>query len=586
MSINLFPAPKELRVGGEGVGFDAPVARRQVTSLPAEGFEITIGPEGVRVDYADPNALRYAEATLAQIRAQAQQGWPGLWLRDAPDFAVRGLMLDVSRDRVPTRETLARLVELLAIGRMNHLELYTEHAFAYREHECVWRNASPITPDDVRWLDAHCRERGIELVANQNCFGHLERWLAHEPYRARAEAPEGWNVAGGGQRAPAVLAPTEENARFALELVRELLESFTSRQVNIGCDETFELGRGHSRIEVATRGRGRVYLDHLQRLLAGLHGDGCEVLFWGDILRNHPELVPELPREKTIALAWHYEAPLDAATLPEDVQTRLAGFGMDARALRGFEAQVPAFADAGLPFWVCPGTSSWNSLVGRWANARENLLDAARVGRARGAPGLLLTDWGDNGHLQPPSVSFAPLLFAAALGWGVERHAALDVARVLDERVFAGASGLGAVYLDVADAYTQTGLQGFNASPLVAGLLSRASLLDFGELDPQATNALVERLDEASARAAALSPSSAEGELCVRELRQAIRLARHGAWRLLLTHGCASPTDAELRRDLAEGIEEQRACWLARSRPGGLADSLARLEATLDTYGE
>jgi hypothetical protein len=72
----------------------------------------------------------------------------------------------------------------------------------------------------------------------------------------------------------------------------------------------------------------------------------------------------------------------------------------------------------------------------------------------------------------------------------------------------------------------------------------------------------------------------------VRELRQAIRLARHGAWRLLLTHGCASPTDAELRRYLTEGIEEQRACWLARSRPGGLADSLARLEATLDTYGE
>jgi len=29
---------------------------------------------------------------------------------------------------------------------------------------------------------------------------------------------------------------------------------------------------------------------------------------------------------------------------------------------------------------------------------------------------------------------------------------------------------------------------------------------------------------------------------------------------------------------LATAIQEQRACWLARARPGGLADSVARLE--------
>jgi len=585
VSLELFPAPKELRRVGEGAGFDAPVIERPDPSLPAEGFEIAIDRRGVRIGHADANGLRYATAALAQIRAQSRDGWPGLRLRDAPDFPVRGYMLDVSRDRVPTRETLARLVDLLALGRMNHLELYTEHAFAYREHERVWRDASPITPDDVRWLDARCRERGIELVANQNCFGHMERWLAHDAYRGRAEAPEGWNAPGGGRRGPSVLAPTPENARFALALVRELLESFGSRRVNIGCDETFELGRGASRLDVARRGRGRVYLEHLQRLLSGLHADGCEVLFWGDILRNHPELVAELPRQDTIALAWHYEAPLDAAALPGPVRERLERFGNDERALRGFATQVEAFAEAALPFWVCPGTSSWNSLLGRWSNARENLLDAARVGRARGARGLLLTDWGDNGHLQPPSVSFAPLLLAAGLGWGVDAHAQLELAAPLDRLAFKGADGLADVYLEVADAYRATGLTAFNASPLFAGLLSRGSLVQFGELDPDATRALVERLDAAAERAGALAAKDAEGALCARELRQAIRLARHGAWRLLLTHGHASPSDAELRCDLAEAIEEQRACWLARSRPGGLPDSLARLEATLETYG-
>ena len=65
---------------------------------------------------------------------------------------------------------------------------------------------------------------------------------------------------------------------------------------------------------------------------------------------------------------------------------------------------------------------------------------------------------------------------------------------------------------------------------------------------------------------------------------QAARLARHGAWRQLRAAGLACPSDAELRADLADAIEEQRVCWLQRSRPGGLADSVRRLEETLTTY--
>ena len=70
----------------------------------------------------------------------------------------------------------------------------------------------------------------------------------------------------------------------------------------------------------------------------------------------------------------------------------------------------------------------------------------------------------------------------------------------------------------------------------------------------------------------------------VRELQQALRLARHGAWRLARQTGLESPAPASLERDLAEAIEEQRACWLASSRPGGLRDSVARLEQKLSEY--
>ena len=97
--------------------------------------------------------------------------------------------------------------------------------------------------------------------------------------------------------------------------------------------------------------------------------------------------------------------------------------------------------DHGQDFWVVPGTSSWNSLVGRIDNAIPNLLDAAEVGRARGAGGYLITDWGDNGHLQPPSVSFGPLVFGGAVSWSLDANRELDLNAVLDRYVFDDASG-------------------------------------------------------------------------------------------------------------------------------------------------
>jgi len=234
---------------------------------------------------------------------------------------------------------------------------------------------------------------------------------------------------------------------------------------------------------------------------------------------------------------------------------------------------------------VCPGTSSWNSLVGRWPNARANCLDAAEQGAAHGAQGFLLTDWGDHGHLQPPSISFAPLLHAAAVAWNPAAHRELDVATALDLHVFADeARVLGALCEEIGAAGDATGVRALNASPLFAALVPSSNVRAFGRGEPAQLARVAERLDLARERLAGARPRCADGDLVVRELAQAIRLARHGASRMLREAGGDVPSDESLRRDLEDAIEEQRACWRLRSREGGLADSVARLEATLALY--
>jgi len=96
-------------------------------------------------------------------------------------------MLDISRNKVPSMATLYSLVDLLAGLKINHLQLYTEHTFAYAAHREVWADASPMTAEEVLLLDSYCRERFIELAPNQNSFGHLQGWLRLPRYREMAE---------------------------------------------------------------------------------------------------------------------------------------------------------------------------------------------------------------------------------------------------------------------------------------------------------------------------------------------------------------------------------------------------------------
>jgi hypothetical protein len=300
----------------------------------------------------------------------------------------------------------------------------------------------------------------------------------------------------------------------------------------------------------------------------------------------------DLP-EAVTPIVWSYEAaPLGAGgeplDLPASIAKVLADIGIDPDAHRGFAASVEPIVATGRPFWVAPGTSSWCSLIGRVDNAVANLVDAAATGLAEGATGYLIADWGDGGHLQPPSVSFGPLIFGGAVSWCLAANRDLDLPDVLDRWVFGEpptTPSLGGTLDELGRMWRRTGMKAFNGSPLQAGLVVDSALMVMGEPDAAKVAATVERLDAALDTLAASDPTAADGPVVRQELTSAVRLARHGAYRLLDRAGGPAPDRDGLRTDLAEAIELQSAAWLARSRPGGLPDSLAHLQATLATYG-
>ncbi len=366
-----------------------------------ESYRLHIDRRGLAIRAATSTGVFRAASTLRQWfawRGRRTAGGfesPAVEIEDRPDFPIRGAMLDVSRNRVPRMDYLKQLVERLADWKVNHLQLYVEHTYAYADHEDVWRGASPLTADEIRRLDAFCRERFIELTPNQNSFGHFHRWLIHDRYRALAEVPAGFRHPFSIDPEPFGLCATDPRATELLaDLYDELLPLFGSRRFNVGLDETLDLGRGRSAEACATHGRPAVYLEFLRRVHRLAADRGRQMLFWGDIVLEHPELIDRVP-EDAVALCWGYEAD------------------------HPFGDQCARLAASGREFWVCPGTSSWNSLGGRLGNAVSNLAVAAAAGLDAGARGLLVTDWGDHGHLQPPAIGELPLSIGAGFAWSV-----------------------------------------------------------------------------------------------------------------------------------------------------------------------
>jgi hypothetical protein len=558
---------------GAGVCIEVDVRIERGIAASDEAYALEIDERGVRIRLASQRAARHALSTLVQFLLGLERTRAGLAARptrivDAPDFASRGAMLDVSRTRVPRMETLFALVDRLATFKLNQLQLYTEHTFAYAGHEDVWRDASPFTPAEIRDLDRFCGERGVELVPNQQSLGHMHRWLKHARYQDLAEVPEGVDHSFSIDREPYSLDLSTPRALALLDdLYDQLLPCFSSHLVNVGLDETFDLGMGRARGRCAELGVERVYLEYLKIVHAKVRSRGRRMQFWGDIIVKRPDLVPELPRD-AIALEWGYDEG------------------------HPFAEHARIFAASGLEFYVCPGTSSWQSIGGRSHNMLANLSEAARAGKAAGASGYLVTEWGDRGYLQPRAVSAVGLALGAGCAWNAASALSdrSNVARVLDDLVFEDRAGvIGSLLLDLGRAGDETGARSTNGSPLFFLLafarepLPHPRLVGLGDAGLLRARDFLESLRPRVSRLALPAQStsvSAELELALDLL---VFACDFGRARLSVPAGSpvgtiARPLRLELAARLARLISTYRDLWLSTDRPGGLEESAAWLE--------
>lgn len=347
-----------------GASLQQPGSLPLKTGKGDEAYALRISPSGVMIESPASRGLFYGVQTLKQlIRANGAEGAiPCLVIEDWPSLRYRGFQDDITRGPSPLLETLKREIRLGAEVKQNFFTYYLEHQFAFAKHPEIGPENGSLTPQELKELVRYAEQYHVEIIGNQQSFGHFEDILRHDRYAHLRETPS-------------LLCPTmEESYELLDDLYSEQIPLLKSEFFNVCCDETWGLGTGPSKSVAERIGVGEVYARHMQRVHVLIKNKyGKRMMMWGDIILQHPEHLKEIPKD-TLMLTWGYDAR------------------------DSFESQIVPFARSGYEFFVCPGVSCWRWILPDFSVAVKNIRNFVRDGAVHGAAGVLNTTWDDDGE--------------------------------------------------------------------------------------------------------------------------------------------------------------------------------------------
>jgi hypothetical protein len=387
LSISKSRSRREIIVGRIDLPAIAQLLKRVDADVPAsladEGYVIAAGADQVVVAGKTAVGTFYGLQTLKQlVRGESTNALiPAVKIVDWPTMRWRGVSDDISRGPVPTVDYIKRQIRTEAYFKLNLHSFYMEHTFRSETHPLIGPEGGSLTPTEIRELVAYARKYHVELVPEQQTFGHLHKALRLEKYASLAETPYG-----------DVLSPQQPGSyQLIADWYKELDELFPGQFFHIGEDETFELGEGQSREAAKAKGVGAVYFEHLNRVRDLLKPHNRRLMFWGDIALNHPDLIGNIPKDM-IVMNWQYAARDD------------------------FNASIKPFKDAGLEQFVCPGAHTWNQIFPNLEAATKNITNFVRDGQQAGATGMMNTTWDDDGE-SLFETAWYPIALGAAASW-------------------------------------------------------------------------------------------------------------------------------------------------------------------------
>ena len=426
--------------------------------LEEQAYRLEVNDKGILMYASSAVGHFYATQTLKQIYDTKINNQI---ITDAPDLKVRGFMYDISRNKVPLVKTVKQIIDVMSKLKMNHLELYVEgFSFGYKSFPQYLHNEGYLTIEEYQEIEAYANSKFIDFVPNMNGFGHMNAWLAIPELKHLGETETGMFKWGKFRKPSTLNAIDPESIELVKKMYADMIPYMKSKYFNMNFDEPFELGIEKTKEIVEKEGEAKVYIDYMLKAYDEIKKYGKTPIIWGDVLIHHDDALPLIPKDMIFA-EWGYEAE------------------------HPFKENLKKLSDAKIKFLAAPGTATWNTIVGRKDDAFENILNACYYAKEYGGEGILLTDWGDNGHLQPLPISYPYLAYAGMLSYRCHEGMFKQLRKFVNKEIFHDSSGMiSDLILDLGNYYHYENSFTGNATHSFHVITQAFNALDQDEKDP------------------------------------------------------------------------------------------------------
>lgn len=296
---------------GKGEKGDIVLALKADKKLGDEGYTVSIGKD-IRLTAPQTTGVYWATRTLLQM-AEQDKNLPKGEIRDFPDYAIRGFMLDCGRKFIPM-SFLRDYVKIMSYYKMNTFQLHLNDNAASKFFEKNWHKTYAAfrleseTYPGLAARDGHYTKKefvNLQLMADSNFVeiipeidapAHTLAFVQYKPSLGSNEY--GWDHFDLNN--PEVIP-------FMEALLKEYLQGpdpvFKGPKMHIGTDE-------YSNKDQKIVEKFRAYTDHFIRYVESFGKQAC---FWGSL--THAKGETPVKSENVIMNAWYngYGDPKDMA---------------------------------------------------------------------------------------------------------------------------------------------------------------------------------------------------------------------------------------------------------------------------------
>jgi len=351
-----------------------------------EGYKIQITEKHISLKAFNSKGLFYAAMSLIQmIENTPDNNLPLVEIVDYPDLRIRGISDDISRGQVSTLDNFKRIISFISKYKMNTYLPYLEDMVVFDKYPSIGKDRGALTKNEIKELVEFATLHFIDVIPVFQTLGHYENILSFPEFVKYAEYPG----------AASLCVSDDKIYPFLEDMLKEIFPLFPSKYFHMGADESYDVGLGRSKDLLKKSNIATLHANHYKKVYDICKKYGKEVMMYGDIILDLPEILTQIPKDITI-VDWHYRPDY-------------------------YYSSTQKFKEHGFKYIVSPSVWNFPTTFPANVNAIPNIYYMIKNGLQNNAVGMINSNWGDYGAETFKELILFGYAYSAQCSWNFSK---------------------------------------------------------------------------------------------------------------------------------------------------------------------